>query len=84
MWAALNHVIDAPYEKLRCRAKYQALRFSPTVVGISNSLQQRMREKAGGPFLAIHLRFEVDMVMHQASCCDWNHGCSFSLLVSDL
>ncbi|GAQ88212.1 O-fucosyltransferase family protein [Klebsormidium nitens] len=68
MWAALNHVIDPPLEKLRCCAKYQALRFSPTVVNISNALQARMRKRAGGPFLAIHLRFEVDMVMHQAGC----------------
>lgn len=37
-------------------------------MNIAQRLLARMREKANGPFLALHLRFETDMVMYSASC----------------
>ncbi|RVW33700.1 O-fucosyltransferase 1 [Vitis vinifera] len=57
----LEEEIDNPeYQRLRCRVNYHALRFKPHIMKLSNSVVSKLR--AQGHFLAIHLRFELDML----------------------
>ncbi|KAK6161738.1 hypothetical protein DH2020_005119 [Rehmannia glutinosa] len=57
----LAEEIDNPeYQRLRCRVNYHALRFKPHIMELSNSIVNRLR--AQGHFMAIHLRFEMDML----------------------
>ena len=53
--------IDNPeYQRLRCRVNYHALRFKPHIMQLSDSIISKLR--AQGHFMAIHLRFEMDML----------------------
>ncbi|PIN19077.1 hypothetical protein CDL12_08246 [Handroanthus impetiginosus] len=64
----LAEEIDNPeYQRLRCRVNYHALRFKPHIMELSNSIVNRLR--AQGHFMAIHLRFERDMLAF-AGCFD--------------
>ncbi|KAL7145224.1 hypothetical protein ABFS83_07G066300 [Erythranthe nasuta] len=64
----LAEEIDNPeYQRLRCRVNYHALRFKPHIMELSNSIVNRLR--AQGRFMAIHLRFEMDMLAF-AGCFD--------------
>ncbi|KAK6161746.1 hypothetical protein DH2020_005127 [Rehmannia glutinosa] len=64
----LAEEIDNPeYQRLRCRVNYHALRFKPHIMELSNSIVNRLR--AQGHFMAIHLRFEMDMLAF-AGCFD--------------
>ncbi|XXG79229.1 hypothetical protein AAC387_Pa09g0344 [Persea americana] len=64
----LAEEIDNPeYQRLRCRVNYHALRFKPHIMKISQSIVSRLR--AQGHFMAIHLRFEMDMLAF-AGCID--------------
>ncbi|KAL6538528.1 GDP-fucose protein O-fucosyltransferase 1 [Orobanche gracilis] len=64
----LAEEIDNPeYQRLRCRVNYHALRFKPHIMELSNSLVNKLR--AQGHFMAIHLRFEMDMLAF-AGCFD--------------
>ena len=57
----LAEEIDYPeYQRLRCRVNYQALRFKPHIMKLSNSIVSKLR--AQGHFMTIHLRFEMDML----------------------
>lgn len=57
----LAEEIDYPeYQRLRCRVNYHALRFKPHIMELSNAIVNRLR--AQGHFMAIHLRFELDML----------------------
>jgi hypothetical protein len=46
------------YEKLRCRAKYDALRFSQKVIDYGQKLVDKMKAMGDGRFVGMHLRFE--------------------------
>ncbi|KAL7172778.1 hypothetical protein ACSBR2_032284 [Camellia fascicularis] len=64
----LAEEIDNPeYQRLRCRVNYHALRFKPHIMQLSNSIVSKLR--AQGHFMAIHLRFEMDMLAF-AGCID--------------
>ncbi|RLM92681.1 hypothetical protein C2845_PM08G30700 [Panicum miliaceum] len=68
---------DAPpaVQRLRCLANFEALKFSKPITAISNTLVSRMREKSAennGKYVAVHLRFEEDMVAF--SCCVFDGG----------
>ena len=54
----LPYQLPPRMEKLRCRTKYQALRFSLAVLAIADRVVGRMMEEGNGKFLALHLRFE--------------------------
>lgn len=57
----LAEEIDNPeYQRLRCRVNYHALRFKPHIKKLSDSIVSRLRTQ--GHFMAIHLRFEMDML----------------------
>jgi hypothetical protein len=45
-------------------------RFTDPILELGDNLVARMRQRAGGPFLAIHLRFEEDMLAH-SGCHYW-------------
>ncbi|KAG8078444.1 hypothetical protein GUJ93_ZPchr0007g5792 [Zizania palustris] len=68
---------DAPpaVQRLRCLANFEALTFSKPITTLSDTLISRMREKSAennGKYVAVHLRFEEDMVAF--SCCVFDGG----------
>ncbi|KAJ1280374.1 hypothetical protein BS78_04G227700 [Paspalum vaginatum] len=58
----VSNRLETHLQKLRCRVNYHALRFTDTIHKMGEMLVQRMRDKSGGPFIALHLRFEPDML----------------------
>ncbi|CAI9117683.1 OLC1v1019133C1 [Oldenlandia corymbosa var. corymbosa] len=64
----LAEEIDKPeYQRLRCRVNYHALKFKSHIMELSKSIVDRLRGQ--GHFMAIHLRFEMDMLAF-AGCYD--------------
>ncbi|XP_077241092.1 protein ESMERALDA 1-like isoform X2 [Tasmannia lanceolata] len=68
---------DAPpaVQHLRCLANYEALRFSEPIETFAETLVSRMKEHSvinNGKYIAVHLRFEEDMVAF--SCCIFDGG----------
>ncbi|XP_051135432.1 O-fucosyltransferase 6-like isoform X2 [Andrographis paniculata] len=59
--SALSNRLDEDLQKLRCRANYHALHFTDPIVQMATKLVERMRMKSNH-FLALHLRFEPDML----------------------
>lgn len=57
----LANDLDEELQKLRCRVNYHALRFTKPIRNLGQKLVNRMRKMAKR-FIAIHLRFEPDML----------------------
>ncbi|XP_028794237.1 rhamnogalacturonan I rhamnosyltransferase 1-like [Neltuma alba] len=65
-----NNGIPEEVQRLRCRVNYQALRFTPPIEQVAKKIIRILKER--GPFLSLHLRYEMDMIAF--SGC--NEGCS--------
>ncbi|KAJ4950888.1 hypothetical protein NE237_027720 [Protea cynaroides] len=57
----LANSLDDELQKLRCRVNYHALRFTKPIRELGQKLAMRMRKMAKR-FIAVHLRFEPDML----------------------
>ncbi|KAM3707090.1 hypothetical protein ACJW31_03G198700 [Castanea mollissima] len=55
-----NNGIPEEVQKLRCRVNYEALKFAPKIEEVARKIVSILRER--GPFLVLHLRYEMDMV----------------------
>ena len=55
-----NNGIPEEVQKLRCRVNYKALRFTPAIEALGKKIITILRQK--GPFLVLHLRYEMDML----------------------
>ncbi|KAH7515990.1 hypothetical protein FEM48_Zijuj10G0086900 [Ziziphus jujuba var. spinosa] len=65
-----NNGLPLDLQKLRCRVNFQALKFTSQIETLGYKLIRMLQEK--GPFVALHLRYEMDMLAF--SGC--THGCS--------
>ncbi|XWS30864.1 hypothetical protein CRYUN_Cryun23aG0027700 [Craigia yunnanensis] len=65
-----NNEIPLEIQKLRCRVNFNALRFTSQIEELGRRVVKILREK--GPFLVLHLRYEMDMLAF--SGC--THGCN--------
>lgn len=65
-----NNGIPLDLQKLRCRVNFQALKFTPQIEALGYKLVHILQER--GPFVALHLRYEMDMLAF--SGC--THGCT--------
>ncbi|MCO5548509.1 hypothetical protein L7F22_001969 [Adiantum nelumboides] len=57
----LSNRLDMDFQKLRCRVNYHALRFTPAIKAMGDSLVGRLRHRSRR-YIALHLRFEPDML----------------------
>ncbi|ERN13665.1 hypothetical protein AMTR_s00049p00119840 [Amborella trichopoda] len=65
-----NNGLPIDIQRLRCRVNYGALRFTPQIEELGRRVIDSLRRN--GPFLVLHLRYEMDMLAF--SGC--THGCS--------
>ncbi|KAL5582071.1 hypothetical protein UlMin_014513 [Ulmus minor] len=65
-----NNGLPIELQKLRCRVNFNGLRFTPRIEELGRRVVRILREK--GPFLVLHLRYEMDML----SFSGCTHGCN--------
>ena len=65
-----NGGLSDDFQKLRCRVNYRVLKFTNRIQELGQKLIDMLKSK--GPFLVLHLRYEMDMLAF--SGC--THGCT--------
>ncbi|KAG5240158.1 rhamnogalacturonan rhamnosyltransferase [Salix suchowensis] len=65
-----NNRVSIDLQKVRCRVTFQALKFTPEIESLGYKLVHVLHER--GPFVALHMRYEMDMLAF--SGC--THGCT--------
>ncbi|KAM0035712.1 putative GDP-fucose protein O-fucosyltransferase [Helianthus debilis subsp. tardiflorus] len=55
-----NNAQPIDLQKLRCRVNFNALRFTPQIERLGRRVVKLLRQN--GPFLVLHLRYEMDML----------------------
>ncbi|KAL8475914.1 hypothetical protein ACS0TY_028541 [Phlomoides rotata] len=55
-----NNGLPLKIQKLRCKVNFSALRFTPQIEELGQKMVNMLRRK--GPFLVLHLRYEMDML----------------------
>ncbi|GAB4832458.1 Rhamnogalacturonan I rhamnosyltransferase 1 [Ancistrocladus abbreviatus] len=55
-----NNGLPLDIQKLRCRVNYDALKFTPQIEELGRRVNRILRQN--GPFLVLHLRYEMDML----------------------
>eukprot|EP00249_Psilotum_nudum_P018840 c26985_g1_i1 orf=649-2541(-) len=68
-----NNDLPVAIQQVRCRACYKSIMFSDSIQQLSNILIDRMR--GGESYIALHLRYEKDMLAFT--------GCSYGLTVNE-